>query len=223
MGDKEKKRESGEPGGGAGRKDEVGGSGVYPMSGPHPPGDAPVVPEGAWGQGERGLAGYADSGRSGIYSGGEAPEKCRDVMSKDPVCCVPSDSAVDAARVMKQLDVGPVPVVTDQKSKKLVGIVTDRDLALKVVAEGRDPNRTRLDDIMTQPVAECSPDDDLDQALQVMERRQVRRIPVTDNSGRIVGIIAQADIALRMRESRKTAEMVEEISKPKVMGGGGGA
>ncbi len=223
MGDKEKRRESGAPGGGAGRKDEVGGSGVYPMSGPHPKGDAPVVPEGAWGQGERGVAGYADSGTSEIYYGGQAPEKCRDVMSKDPACCVPSDTAADAARLMKQMDIGPVPVVTDQQSKKLVGIITDRDLALRVVAEGRDPNRTRLEDIMTQPVAECSPDDDLEQAIQAMEARQVRRLPVTDDSGRIVGIISLADIALRIHESRKTAEVVEEISKPKVMGGGGGA
>lgn len=222
MGDKEKRRESGEPGGGAGRKDEVGGSGVYPMSGPLPKGDAPIIPEGGWGQGERGLAGYADSGTSGIYGGGQSPEKCRDVMSKDPSCCVPSDTAADAAQLMKRMDVGPVPVVTDQQSKKLVGIVTDRDLALKVVAEGRDARRTKLEDIMTQPVLECSPDDTLDQALEAMEKRQVRRIPVTDNTGRIVGIIAQADIALRVREARKIAEVVEEVSKPKVMGGGGG-
>src|SRR5438477_6477031 len=82
------KRESGLPGGGAGRVDKVGGSGVYPMSGPHPSGDAPIIPEPAWGQGERGAAGYEDHGESAIYMVNIPPEKCRDLMTKDPICCV---------------------------------------------------------------------------------------------------------------------------------------
>src|SRR5437773_619862 len=94
------KRESGLPGGGAGRKDEVGGSGVYPVSGPHPAGEAPVVKQAGWGQGKRGATGYEDHGESEIIIQHTAPEKCCDIMTKNPVCCLPSDSAASAARLM---------------------------------------------------------------------------------------------------------------------------
>jgi CBS domain-containing protein len=146
--------------------------------------------------------------------------KCKEVMTRDPVCCVPADPAVKAAQVMKNQDVGPVPVVDSAQSKKLVGMVTDRDLALKVVADGRDPNTCKVGDVMTKNVFTCGPEDDLTQATEAMERHQVRRIPVVDQSGKLVGIIAQADIATRAHDSDKTAEVVEEISKPGAMRAG---
>jgi CBS domain-containing protein len=210
----ERKRESGLPGGGAGRIEEVKGSGVYPMSGPHPPGDAPIIPEPAWGQGKRGSAGYDDHGESEIYMVNVRPEKCRDLMTKDPLCCVSSDSAMEAANLMGRSNIGAVPVVEDIQSKKLIGILTDRDLALKVVAEGRDPARTRVQEIMSYPLVTCSPDDELETAVRSMERNRVRRIPVCDNTGRIVGIISQADIAIRVRSSPQTAELLEAVSTP---------
>jgi CBS domain-containing protein len=151
------------------------------------------------------------------------PEQCRDVMTPDPVCCSVSDSATDAARVMAEHDVGPVPVVDSQASKRLVGIVTDRDLAVRVIAEGRSAKTTRLSDIISRNLVTCSPDDDLNVCLERMQSHQLRRIPVVDQNRRIIGVISQADIALRLRERSKTADVVEQVSRPKTMTGGGGA
>ena len=212
---KNKQRESGMPGGGAGRRDEgLGRSGVYPVSGPHPPGEAPIVAPGSWGQGARGAAGYEDHGESELNIPDVKPEKCRDLMTKDPVCCSPGESIIQAAERMKQQDIGVLPVVEDQQNKHLVGIVTDRDLAVQAVAEGRDPGSTTVGEIMSRDVVICSPDDDCDEALRLMEKRRVRRIPAVDRSGRVVGIISQGDLALRMRDAIKTAELVTEVSRP---------
>jgi CBS domain-containing protein len=94
-----------------------------------------------------------------------------------------------------------------------VGIVTDRDLALKVVAEGRDPKTTKVEAVMTRKVVTCRADDELQKALDTMAEHQLRRIPVVDNNNKIVGIIAQADVATRVDRPEKTAEMVKEISQ----------
>lgn len=212
--EKKAKRESGLPGGGAGRKDEVGKSFVYPMSGPHPPGDAPLVAPGSWGQGKRGPAGYEDAGESELNIQFVAPEKCRDLMTKDPICCLETDTAEHASRLMKQHDLGVLPVVETQPSKKLLGIVTDRDLVLRILAEERKPREVRVSDIMTRDVIACSPDDGYEEALRLMEQHRIRRIPAIDNTRRVVGIIAQADVALRLRNSSKTAELMMEISQP---------
>jgi len=140
------------------------------------------------------------------------PEKCRDLMTKDPVFCTSNSSPADAARLMKLHDIGALPVVENEQSMKLIGIVTDRDIAVKVVAEAIDPLRTRVGEIMSRSLVTCGPDDELDAAIQSMERYQVRRVPVCDNSGRVVGMISQADIAIRVRSSPKTAELVEAVS-----------
>lgn len=213
--EKSEKRESGAPGGGAGRKDEVGRTGVYPMSGPHPPGDASIVTPAAWGQGKRGAAGFEDHGESELNIPRVTPEKCRDVMTKDPVCCLASDTVSAAAQLMRERDIGVLPVVSDASAKVLVGIVTDRDLALRVVAAARDPRQCPVEDIMSRPVVTCSPDDDYRKALDLMEQYLVRRIPQIDNSGRLVGLISQADVALRVHDEAKTAEVVTEISRPR--------
>jgi CBS domain-containing protein len=107
-----------------------------------------------------------------------------------------------------------MPVVDNFQTRKLIGIVTDRDLAMKVVAESRDSRITRVQDVMTRKIATCHPEDDLQKALDAMTANQVRRIPVVDANGSIVGIIAQADVATRQENPTKTAEVVEEISKP---------
>jgi len=118
-----------------------------------------------------------------------------------------------AARVMRREDVGPVPVVNDEQSKQLIGIVTDRDLAIRVVAESRDPNHTRVSDVMTTTIFACRPDDDLSSAIKAMEEHQIRRIPVVDGDGRIAGIISEGDVAMRVYAPKMTGEMVEEISQ----------
>ena len=137
-------------------------------------------------------------------------------MTKDPVCCASSESVIEAARLMRRYDIGVIPIVEDVDGKKLIGIITDRDLALDVVAESRDPARTRVDELMTQSPASCNPDDDFEAAISSMERNQVRRVPVCDNAGRIVGIISQADIAIRVRSAPKTAELLSAVSSPVV-------
>ena len=138
---------------------------------------------------------------------------CREVMTENPVCCLPNDLVSMSARLMRREDVGAVPVINDEQRRQLIGIVTDRDLAIKVVAESRDPNHTLVQDVMTSTIVVCREREDLSHAIKAMEAHQIRRIPVIDNEGRIVGIISQADVAVRLHEPGQTAEMVEEISQ----------
>ena len=141
-------------------------------------------------------------------------KKCSDVMTKDLVYSSPTDSVADVARLMKKEDIGPVLIVSDKENgKRLVGIVTDRDLAIKVVGEGRDPKKTKVEEVMTEKVITCRMDDDVQNAMKAMAQYQLRRIPVVDNAGMLVGIISQADVATRLNEPKKTAEVVKEISK----------
>lgn len=142
--------------------------------------------------------------------------KCSEVMTKNPVVCKPSDLVANIAQVMKKENIGLVPIVEDVKTRKLVGMVTDRDLAVKVVAESRDLETTKAEEVMSRRVVSCRTGDDLQKALDAMSENQFRRIPVIDDEDRIVGIIAQADIATRVHEPEKTATLVEKISKPKV-------
>lgn len=138
---------------------------------------------------------------------------CSDVMTRNPVCAQPGDKVVSVAQLMRDNDVGPIPIVADNTSKKLVGIVTDRDLAMNVVAEGRDPNTTRVEEVMTREVVTCRTDDDIEAALDAMSQQQLRRIPVVDENDMLVGIIAQADVATRMDQPSTTGEVVKEISE----------
>lgn len=138
---------------------------------------------------------------------------CSEVMTKNPVSALPTDTVVNVAQLMKERDIGPVPIVEDKVTKKLIGIVTDRDLALKVVAEGRDPNITLVRDVMTTDVVTCHEEDDIDSTLDAMSKHQLRRILVVDKNDQLVGIIAQADVATRMDEPEKTGEVVKEISQ----------
>lgn len=140
-------------------------------------------------------------------------KKCNEIMTKNPVCCLPDDGVAKAAELMKSGNIGSIPVVESEQTKKLVGIVTDRDLALKIIAEGRDAKSTKVESVMTHKVVTCHADDDLQKALDAMTEHQLRRIPVVDNDNRIVGIIAQADVATRADQPEKTAEMVKEISQ----------
>ena len=139
--------------------------------------------------------------------------KCSDVMTRNPVSARPDDSVASVARLMKENDIGPVPIVNDDNSKRLVGIVTDRDLAIKVVAAGRDPQTTPISEVMTTNVITCRDDDDIETALDAMSTQQLRRIPVVDDSNMLLGIIAQADIATRLDSPEKTGEVVKDISE----------
>jgi CBS domain-containing protein/osmotically-inducible protein OsmY len=138
---------------------------------------------------------------------------CRDVMTANPECCVAGDSITRAAEIMRRENVGPVPVVSAAGSRKLTGIITDRDIAIKVVAAGLDPGSTRVGDIMSREVVTCRVNDDYRDALQSMARHQVRRIPVLNDDGSLAGIIAQADVA-RDSGEEQVGEVVERISEP---------
>jgi CBS domain-containing protein len=144
--------------------------------------------------------------------------KCSEVMTRDPVCCEPGDSVTHVAEVMKHKNVGSLPVVESGGSRRLVGIVTDRDLVTKVVATGLNVANTSVRDAMTANPSSCREDDDIDRAVSMMAERQVRRMPVVDKSGGLTGIIAQADVATRVRRDGKTGEMVEAISEPSSQG-----
>ena len=133
----------------------------------------------------------------------------RDAMTTNP-CTIDADKDVAyAAKMMKDENVGVAPIV---EGEKLVGVLTDRDIAVKVVAEGKDPQSTKARDIASKDVITIDPQQDLDEALRMMATHQVRRLPVVEEDGKIVGILAQADVALQSDDA-KTGEVVEEISK----------
>jgi CBS domain-containing protein len=140
--------------------------------------------------------------------------KACDIMTSDPVCVRPEDSAQTAAQIMRSQHVGPVPVVDHQN--RLVGIVTDRDLAIKVVAEGRNPRSTKVAEVMSRDPYTATPNADVELVIQTMEEHQVRRVPITEDDRRLIGIVSQADVATRMHQPAKVAEIVEEISCPSV-------
>jgi CBS domain-containing protein len=144
--------------------------------------------------------------------------RARDIMTRDPECCRPGDTAREAARVMRDRDCGCVPIVDDAGS--VVGIVTDRDLAIRGIATGKE-STTKLNDLMTPVATVCGPDDDLRDVEQKMAEHQVRRIPIVDANRRCVGIISQADIARASATDSPVTEqeialIVEKISQPAV-------
>jgi CBS domain-containing protein len=133
----------------------------------------------------------------------------RDVMTPGVRTVSPSQSLGEAAAVMRREDVGSVPVVQEGR---LAGILTDRDIVTRAVAERRDPQAVTVDEVASRELVTVEPEQDLDEALALMARHQVRRLPVVEE-GRLVGILAQADVALEAEE-KKVGETVEEISKP---------
>lgn len=140
-------------------------------------------------------------------------KKCNEVMTKSPVCCLPNDLASKAAELMKSECVGSIPVVENEQTKKLIGIVTDRDLTIRIIAEGPDAKSTKVETVMTRKVVTCSAGDDLQKTLDAMSANQLRRIPVVDDDNNILGIIAQADVAIHGNHPERTAAMVKEISR----------
>ena len=133
----------------------------------------------------------------------------RNVMTPNPTTVEPSTPINEVARIMKQEDVGSVPVC---EGNRLVGTITDRDITLRIVAEGKDPQSTTVRDVATTDLVTIDPQQSLDEALQLMAQNQVRRLPVVEEDGRLVGIVAQADIA-QQGADQKTGEVVEQISR----------
>ncbi|MCU1279018.1 MAG: putative CBS,Cystathionine beta-synthase [bacterium] len=122
--------------------------------------------------------------------------KITDVMTPIPECCTPDDSVIEVARVMETRDVGVVPIVESLDTRRVVGVMTDRDIVLRVVAQGRDPNEViSVRDVMTSEVVSCSPDADVLHVEELMKTRRIRRIIVVDEGGSVVGIVSMADLA----------------------------
>jgi len=140
--------------------------------------------------------------------------KCSDVMTEHPACCFPTDEVSKAAKLMRTVNVGSIPVIESEENKRLVGIITDRDLAVQVVANERDAKTTKVTDVMTRNLITCYMDDDVQKAIDAMAQHQLRRMPVVDEAQRLVGIISQADVATRINQADETAEMVKDISQP---------
>jgi CBS domain-containing protein len=139
--------------------------------------------------------------------------KLKDIMSTDPRCCTPSTTIQEAAQMMVDCDCGAIPVVGDRDGAKPIGIITDRDIACRAVAVSLDPARTTVGQCMSTQLATVAADMSIQDCCRIMEERQVRRLLAVDVAGRIVGIVAQADIALHL-SARKTAEVVKEVSQP---------
>jgi CBS domain-containing protein len=133
----------------------------------------------------------------------------REVMTSK-LCSIDTDKTVTyAAKMMRDEDVGIAPIV---EGDRLVGVLTDRDIAVRVVAEGRDPEQVKVAEVASPDVVTLDPQQDLDEALRLMARHQVRRLPVVEEDGRLVGVVAQADVAQQGDDAR-TGEVVEQISR----------
>ncbi len=217
-------------GGGMARGGMYGGS--YSAGGTYGPGGGRDY------MGDRGLGGGSDlGGRSQGFGGGAGGGRqqqgggdelrrmrAADIMTENPETVTADASLADAARKMRDLNVGIIPVVESEQSRRLRGVITDRDIAIRAVAEGKDANSVRVGDCMTTDVETCNKNDSVQDILRVMEREQVRRVPITDREGRLVGIVAQADVLTDLdshRSEHRVADALERISEPGGRGRGG--
>jgi CBS domain-containing protein len=142
--------------------------------------------------------------------------EAHEIMTRDPACCTPDQTVQDAARLMQDHDCGCIPVVDD--TGRLVGVITDRDLACRCLAAGLGPD-TSVAEVMSLSPSCCEPDDDLQYVERIMEERQVRRVPVVGRQGECVGMVSQADVVRAADRSaqasdREVARLVERVSAP---------
>lgn len=134
----------------------------------------------------------------------------RDVMTPNPACVTDKDSIREVARIMAREDTGVVPVVDD--GKKIIGMITDRDIVVRLVAEGKDPANAKVNEAMTKNVRSIKEDSTIDDALSVMKGAEVRRVPVVNAKNEIVGIVSMGDIAKESAQSGRVGQAVRDIS-----------
>ena len=141
--------------------------------------------------------------------------EAREIMTEHPACCTPGDTVEQAARMMIERDCGCIPVVEDTRTKRIVGVVTDRDLACRCLGQGKGAD-TQVREVMSVDPSCCTPEADLQEVESIMTARQVRRIPVVDAQGCCVGVIAQADLARAKQAvgNREVGRVVEHVSTP---------
>jgi CBS domain-containing protein len=142
--------------------------------------------------------------------------RVQQIMTPDPAACTPDTTAQEAAALMRDNDCGSIPVVENITSRRLIGTVTDRDLAVRGIANGKGP-QTIVRELMTPDPISCVPEDEIEDLRQVMIEQPVRRVPVVDTDGRLVGIVAQADLAREdgAASDREVGRIVEAISEPR--------
>lgn len=136
-----------------------------------------------------------------------------EIMTANPACCTPEDRLDRVAQMMVECDCGAIPVIDASDSGHPVGIVTDRDIVTRAIAQGKNPLEMRVRDVMTDNVITVTPESDIREAIRTMEKHQIRRLIVSDGDGSVRGIVAQADLA-RQDQDNRTGELVEQISEP---------
>jgi len=134
-------------------------------------------------------------------------------MTLDPVCCLTTDSAQKVAGILSKQGIGSMLVVSDHESRKLIGIITDRDLCCSVVAKGLNPQSTPIENFISRNPFACREGDSLDNCERLMQEHKVRRVPIVNADGRVIGIVSQADLALK-EKPEKVAKTVAEVSQP---------
>lgn len=137
----------------------------------------------------------------------------KEVMTTDPACCGQDTSLQEVARLMVKHDCGEIPIIDNQQSGRPVGVITDRDIVVRTIAEGRNPLDVTAGECMTRAIVTVRSDQSIEDCCETMEKHQIRRVPVTDTAGRCVGIVSQADIARRVSQ-RAAGEVVHDVSKP---------
>ena len=140
-----------------------------------------------------------------------APRLLREVMTTDVTTLLPSATVQDAAHYMKTLNVGSIPIC---ERNQLVGMLTDRDIVVRVIAERHNPETQQIQDVMTSQVDYCYEDQDVEEAAQVMQDRQIRRLPIIDRDNQLVGIVSLGDLAVKTNEEKTMAQALEQISLP---------
>lgn len=146
-------------------------------------------------------------------NGGEIKMKVKEVMTKNPVCAVPTTSIASIAKMMKDFDCGSIPIVENFESMIPVGVVTDRDIVVRTIAKGIDPMSSTAMEIMSSPLVTVTPEMDLGRCIMLMEDKQVRRVPVVDHVGRCCGLVATADVA-KYGTREELGEVLQEVSHP---------
>jgi CBS domain-containing protein len=137
----------------------------------------------------------------------------KEVMTADPACCTPNTSLQEVAQMMIGHDCGEIPVIENNENRRLIGVITDRDIVCRTVAKGLNPLELRVTSCMSTPCVTVTPDMSVEECSRILEVNQIRRVPVVDAIGSCCGIVALADIALRARKS-VAAEVVKEVSEP---------
>jgi CBS domain-containing protein len=137
--------------------------------------------------------------------------KLKDILTKDPQIISPEAMICEAGKLMKECDIGMLPVCDGER---LVGAITDRDLAVRAVADGHDPLKTKVKEVMTPGICWCFEDQGLEEVVRLMEQKQIRRIAVLNRNKRLVGIASLGDFALRSKDEHLTEELLESVSQP---------